>query len=132
MASLKFLAITLIIIVVGVTAGAILFGTGFSVPVSSSNKLETTAVQTSLVLQTVNLTQSYTTIVPETTFTTVTLTTTFTNYSDTTRTFNSTEVTTDISNSTNSFTTFVTSSAITSATIVIISVQTDVIVQHRR
>jgi len=111
LASSKFLAVALTLVVVGVTAGAILVGTGISIPVSSSG-VGTTAVQTSLVLQTVNLTQSYTTIVPRTFFTTLSTNSTKTvyQYSDTTRVINSTDVTTDLSVSISSVVTYITSS----------------------
>jgi hypothetical protein len=133
LASSKFLAMALTLLVMSVVAGAIFFDNGISVPYSSSKSpAESTAVQTSVVLQTVNLTKSLTTVVPLTTFTTLTVTKTSTNYYNITQTFNSTEVTTDLIDSTNVITTTTTSSVTTNITYTSISIQTDVIVQHRR
>jgi hypothetical protein len=134
MASTRFTALLLTFAVLGITAGAIFLGTGISIPYSSSNAPESTATRTTVVIQTVNVTQSHTTTVPDTIFTTVTLTTTstLTNYTGTTQTFNSTDVTTDLSNSSTTVT--VVHSVTTSINYTSITIQTDVITkqQHRR
>jgi len=135
MASSKLLAIALTLLVISIVVGAVFVGGGISVPYSSSSKSpseSTDAIQTSMVLQTVNLTRSITTVVPQTAFTTVTVTKTFTDYSNVTQTFNSTEVATDFSDSTNIVTTTSTSSVTTNITYTSISISTDVIIRTRR
>ncbi len=131
MASSKFLAMALLLVVVGITCGAIFLSSGISVPYSSSVTPQSAVTRTSLVLETVNLTHSYTTLIPQTVFHTVTVTTTstFTNSTGTTRTFNSTEVTTDMSDSTSTVTTLVVKSLTTSISYTSIAIQTDVIVK---